>query len=323
MSDPLITVIVPVYKVEKYLKRCVDSICMQTYRNLEIILVDDGSPDRCGELCDEFAEKDNRIRVIHKENGGLSDARNAGLDVMTGEYVGFVDSDDWICPQMYETLYRRLIEKQAQISCCGIDRCTDDGHQSYFNPNVAEAFTLNRVDALKELTRNQRITNSVCDKLYRSDLFDKLRMTTGILFEDFQVQPHCIAQAERVTYTAEPLYCYYLSPQSILRGNYSIRQYDSIRISRECIGFYQKNFAECVPYAQAEHISLVLDMIYRSTGKPEWKELRKELIREMRRPLLRAAVQKLEKKNKMKLWVLRLNTFLYTKVMTMYYMHSA
>ena len=317
------SIIVSVYNTEAYLDKCLQSILHQTFTDFEVILIDDGSQDKSAEICEKYAQIDKRILLIHQENQGVSATRNTALGMASAPYIIWVDSDDWICPQMYETLYRRLIEKQAQISCCGIDRCTDDGHQSYFNPNVAEAFTLNRVDALKELTRNQRITNSVCDKLYRSDLFDKLRMTTGILFEDFQVQPHCIAQAERVTYTAEPLYCYYLSPQSILRGNYSIRQYDSIRISRECIGFYQKNFAECVPYAQAEHISLVLDMIYRSTGKPEWKELRKELIREMRRPLLRAAVQKLEKKNKMKLWVLRLNTFLYTKVMTMYYMHSA
>ena len=323
MNNPLITVIVPVYRVQQYLERCVKSICEQTYQNLEIILVDDGSPDQCGEMCDELAKKDCRIRVIHKKNGGLSDARNAGLDVMMGEYVGFVDSDDWVCPQMYETLYKRMIEQQAEISCCGIDRCTDDGHQSYFNPDVTETFTLDRVEALKELTRNQKITNSLCDKLYRSKIFENLRMTKGILFEDFQVQPHCIAQAKKVTYTANPLYCYYLSPQSILRGNYSIRQYDCIRISRQCIQFYKQNFPECVEYAQAEHISLLLNTIFRSTGISEWNELRTQLIQELKSPLPKEAVNKLTKNNKIKLRLCRFNTPLYIKLMKLYYRHEA
>ncbi|HCI64916.1 MAG TPA: glycosyl transferase, partial [Clostridiales bacterium] len=102
--NPLISVIVPVYRVEAFLPRCLDSIRGQTYKNLEIILVDDGSPDNCGKICDEYAEMDSRIRVIHKKNGGLSSARNAGLDVAVGDYIGFVDSDDWIAPEMYETL---------------------------------------------------------------------------------------------------------------------------------------------------------------------------------------------------------------------------
>lgn len=108
--NPLISVIVPVYRVEPFLPRCLDSLRNQTYRNLEILLVDDGSPDNCGKICDEYAEKDHRFRVIHKENGGLSSARNAGLDAATGEFIGFVDSDDWIAPQMYETLLSALIK---------------------------------------------------------------------------------------------------------------------------------------------------------------------------------------------------------------------
>ena len=105
------SVIVPIYKVEEYLHRCIDSIINQTYTNLEIILVDDGSPDNCPMICDEYAKKDSRIRVIHKKNGGLSDARNAGLEIATGEYIGFVDSDDWIHKDMYHILYKNIIEK--------------------------------------------------------------------------------------------------------------------------------------------------------------------------------------------------------------------
>ena len=116
--EDLISVIVPVYNMEQYLERCVNSIVDQTYRNLEIILVDDGSIDRSPRMCDEYAAKDGRIKVVHKVNGGLSDARNAGLQVATGTYIGYVDSDDWIEPQMYQRMYEACIEHQAQVAVC-------------------------------------------------------------------------------------------------------------------------------------------------------------------------------------------------------------
>ena len=118
MKEPKISVIVPVYKVEPYLRKCLDSIVNQTYRNLEIILVDDGSPDNCGAICDEYAAGDGRIRVIHQENGGVSSARNAGLSAVTGEWVGWVDSDDWIEPDMYEYLLKNALEQNADIAVC-------------------------------------------------------------------------------------------------------------------------------------------------------------------------------------------------------------
>ena len=122
MEKDLISVIVPVYNVEKYIKRCIDSIINQKYTNLEIILVDDGSPDNCGKICDEYAKKDNRIKVIHKENGGVSSARNAGLEVANGKYITFVDADDWVEHQYIEQLARVMIEKQADYVTCGYNR---------------------------------------------------------------------------------------------------------------------------------------------------------------------------------------------------------
>ena len=117
-SQPKISVIVPVYETEGLLDRCVESIVGQTYKNLEIILVDDGSPDNCPAMCDEWAEKDSRIRVIHKENGGVSSARNAALDIATGDYIGFVDSDDWIEPEMYSSLIQKISESGKNIALC-------------------------------------------------------------------------------------------------------------------------------------------------------------------------------------------------------------
>lgn len=128
-SQPKISVIVPVYKVENFLDRCVESIVGQTYENLEIILVDDGSPDNCPSMCDKWAEKDRRIKVIHKENGGVSSARNAALDIVSGDYIGFVDSDDWIDPGMYEFLYENSQKYDADISYCGTFYNYEDGTQ--------------------------------------------------------------------------------------------------------------------------------------------------------------------------------------------------
>lgn len=116
MEEKLISIIVPVYNVEKYLKECIDSVISQTYKNLEIILVDDGSTDKSGEICDEYSKKDSRIKVIHKENGGLSDARNVALDIAKGEYIGFVDSDDYVEKDMFETLYKLAEEHNTEIS---------------------------------------------------------------------------------------------------------------------------------------------------------------------------------------------------------------
>ena len=119
-KNDVISVIVPIYKVEEFLDECIQSIVDQTYQNLQIILVDDGSPDRCGEMCEDWARKDKRIEVIHKKNGGLSDARNVGLAEATGEFIAFVDSDDWIEPQMYEVMMAALIAEEAELVACGI-----------------------------------------------------------------------------------------------------------------------------------------------------------------------------------------------------------
>ena len=123
----MISVIVPIYNVEKYVNKCVGSIVNQTYTNLEIILVDDGSPDRCPEICDEWAKKDSRIKVIHKKNGGLSDARNAGMKIASGDYIAFVDSDDWIAPEMYERLLMAIKNDNSDIAACAVKMVWEDG----------------------------------------------------------------------------------------------------------------------------------------------------------------------------------------------------
>ena len=147
-TEPLISVIVPIYNVEQYLENCINSILNQTYRNLEVILVDDGSPDNCGGICDLYSDKDPRIKVIHKQNGGLSDARNKGLDAATGEYLAFVDSDDTILPEMIDKLYQRIVIDQSDLAFCGYQQVNQKGDvlsEVYLEDNLLSGF-----DALRK-----------------------------------------------------------------------------------------------------------------------------------------------------------------------------
>ena len=315
MRNPLISVIVPVYKTEQYLQRCISSICSQTYENLEIILVDDGSPDHSGALCDTLAQNDARIRVIHKENGGLSSARNAGLDVMQGDYVCFVDSDDFIDTQMCQTLYNRLISENADISCCGIANFDGNKVLSYFNANLDDQFTLSPEAAMIELSKNYRITNSMCDKLYKAEIFHDLRMKQGILYEDAQVQHFCLHRANRITYTAQPLYYYFLSQGSILRSDFSTRHYDCITASLERIAFFEENYPQAVAAAKARHLELCMQIIYQGKDTLQWKDLRKSLIRQVRQKLDKTTLLQMGRNNFIKRTLLCISEPLFLWIM--------
>ena len=180
----LISVIVPIYKVEKYLAQCVDSILSQTHRDLEIILVDDGSPDGCGAMCDDYAKRDSRVRVIHKENGGLSDARNAGLAVCTGDYIGFVDSDDYIAPDMYETLAAFAEKEDLDVAMCGVTDVWPDHEDGtgIFAPMVLT----DKVDIIREIFVSPCGGNSaaVWDRIYRTSRFKDVLFEKGRYCED-------------------------------------------------------------------------------------------------------------------------------------------
>ena len=187
MNKPLITVIVPVYNIIEYLPRCVESICNQTYRNLEILLVDDGSTDGTDKLCDALAKKDDRIRVFHKENGGSSTARNLALSYAKGEYVGFVDSDDFIAPDMYEKLYSGIVTYGVKVAQIGRDEIDQDGNML---PNICEppkeATVISSLEFLKELLMH-RGDCSFCTKLIDKSLFPKEAFPEGRLNEDFHL----------------------------------------------------------------------------------------------------------------------------------------
>ena len=207
MKDaPLISVIIPVYKTEKYLEDCIRSVTEQTYRNLEIILIDDGSPDRCGQMCDDAAQRDSRIVVIHKENGGLSSARNAGLDRCRGEYCAFLDSDDCFEPDMIEYLYDGIVRHQADISVCGFKKVKDDGIE------LDNAFSTETVLAgragLEVLAVDEEIGSHFCNKLFRKSMLGEIRFPYGRVYEDIAIMHEVFARAEKVVCLPECKYMY-------------------------------------------------------------------------------------------------------------------
>lgn len=213
-----ISVIVPVYNVERYLRDCLDSVLGQTYTNLEIILVDDGSTDGSSALCDEYGRLDRRVHVIHKVNGGLSSARNAGLDVATGELIGFIDSDDWVEPQMYELLYKGMNETFADVSVCGVTKIYPTSEKAQ---NFPRRRIYSRRKALFELVNSQDLESFAWNKLYKRGLFDEVRFPEGRIFEDLITLPKLFNQVGRVVHLNECLYNYRRNDESIL-GTWAI-----------------------------------------------------------------------------------------------------
>ena len=208
---PLISVIVPIYNVEKYIKQCIDSILMQTYKNLEIILVDDGSPDNCPQICDEYAKKDSRVRVIHKKNGGLSDARNVALDIAQGEFIGFVDSDDWISADMFEYLLEALTGYQADISCC--ETVNVYKYRMQYK-NLKHDMVYSAKDALQELF-SDHMENYAWNKLYKAELWENIRFPVGKNFEDILTIYKTFEKCEKIVTLKEAKYYYRRREDSI------------------------------------------------------------------------------------------------------------
>ena len=259
INDPKISVIVPVYKVEPFLRRCVDSILAQTYTNLEIILVDDGSPDSCPMICDEYVVKDSRIHVIHKENGGLSDARNAGLQIATGEWLSFIDSDDWIEPCMYDNLLNNACKNDAQISVGGVfdELLTDDG-TIITKVTPYQSVTIEsrkKLQAMKHFLSNPW---SAWDKIYRHEIFDGIRYPVREINEDEAIALYLLDRCERVVYTNEPLYHYIRRPESITTSSFSLKKLDWYRHCKANLEWIREHYPELEDLAAARYRGALL-----------------------------------------------------------------
>jgi len=207
MDDIKISVIVPVYKVEKYLHRCVESIQKQTHKNLEIILIDDGSPDNCGDMCDELSKIDSRIKVVHKKNGGLASARNAGYDVATGDYISCIDSDDWIEPTMYEDMLRAMLKNDADISRCGY--ISEYGYKSeVILPNNIEE-VVSQEEYLAQTVRGGAFNGVVWNKIFKKSVLGELRHDETIKYaEDIPLIYEISKRVNKCVYVKKAFYHY-------------------------------------------------------------------------------------------------------------------
>ncbi len=239
MND-LISVIVPIYNVSPYLKECVDSIRNQTYGNLQILLVDDGSTDESGRIADQYAEEDGRIRVIHRENGGLSAARNTGLSVAKGTYVSFIDSDDVISCRFIETLYTAVKENQVSIAQCGF-QCFYDTVPTEGKRPKAGIRMYHRIKMQEQLYRHKTGTEAVVvwNKLYHKKIFHKLGFPEGMNHEDEGTTYRLFDRADRIAVCREPLYYYRKRQGSIVNSKNQKNAYDVKGLIRERIKYYE------------------------------------------------------------------------------------
>ena len=247
----LISVIVPVYKVEAYLDKCIQSIVDQTYRNLEIILVDDGSPDRCGAMCDAWAAKDSRIKVVHKQNGGLSDARNAGMAIATGEYMGFIDSDDYIAPDMYRLLLERMRADGSDIAACGVEMVYEDGTPSRML-TPAGSHSLNNPQAMDAIIRESLLKQPVWYKLYKTDLIRDIPFAVGKYHEDVFWSWQAVARAKTVSIFDTPCYYYLQRSGSIMGEKFSERRLDAIEAKCQRYDYLKTHYPELAAEALCE-----------------------------------------------------------------------
>ena len=247
-QSELISVIVPVYKVEAYLDRCVQSIVDQTYRNLEIILVDDGSPDNCPTMCDAWAAKDSRIKVVHKENGGSGQARNVALDIAEGQYVGFVDSDDYIAPHMYEHLLHFMTENVDIVECNYKE--TSDDYMLFDEENnwIHQEYTA--CDALSYHINDTLFRQIIWNKLYRNQTIDNIRFPVGNRIDDEFWTYRVIANARKLVHTSCNMYAYRQQPESVMHCSFSLHRLQAVDAKCQRLKLLQERFPELLSQAR-------------------------------------------------------------------------
>jgi glycosyltransferase involved in cell wall biosynthesis len=242
---PKVSIIVPIYKVEKYLHRCVDSILNQTYSNMEIILVDDGSPDHCGKMADEYQEMDSRIQAVHKENGGLSDARNYGMKFVTGEYTVFLDSDDWLQCDMINEMVKHSLKFNADVVQTAFYYAYDDHYlfDSRYYRKTEPPVVLDNKQLMFELVKNEKVKNFAWGKLYKTNLIKDIPFEKGVLFEDVFWAHQVMRRVKSLVILNQPM-CYYYQRNDSIVATYTPKSLDILRGLHERHSFLKKFYKD-------------------------------------------------------------------------------
>ena len=305
---PIISIIVPIYKVEKYILKCLESIRNQTFTNFEAILVDDGSPDNCGKICEDFAAKDSRFKVIHQANGGIGNARKNGMNIASGKYLGFVDPDDHIAKDMYEKLYKEAVGTKADIVICGhfrieqeklIPRTSCEGNR-----------VLTREESMKKLADGS-LKSYLWNKLYRKELFEEVKFNNRNNFEDLAVLHELFHQAKKIAYLHECLYYYFINPNGVVVNLTAKKEYDHFIGWHRRMIFLQQHYPDSV--------ELTYDSLINFGARAYWLckyRRKKELCRKVRELLKTEAAKLLNSrsvrtKNKVRLLEVMLKINMY------------
>lgn len=246
-----ISVIVPIYNVGEYLNRCIESIVYQTYTKLEIILVDDGSSDGCPQMCDEWAEKDTRIKVIHKTNGGLSDARNSGMKIATGKYISFIDSDDYIALDFFETLLSVMKKENSDIVECSVVKFYEDGRFEKYSDDLAVT-TFETESALSGLIAENPFHQHVWNKLYKTQLVQDIPYAVGKLNEDEFWTYQVFGRAQKVSKINKTMYYYFQRNSSIMGVRYNFRRLDALEGKSNRQKYIEKNYPNLAAQAKID-----------------------------------------------------------------------
>ena len=274
MSE-LISIVVPVYNVEKYIHKCMQSILCQSYNKIEVILVNDGSTDKSGEICDEYQKMDSRVKVIHKENGGLSDARNAGIKNANGKYIMFVDSDDYVSEKIVEYLYNMLKQYDAEIAICDPVHCYPEKEVGFEAEN--KRVILDNEKAVIEMLYQKSFLVSAWAKLYNIRCFDEIEFPVGMLFEDGAIMYKLFDNASKVVYGNAKLYAYMHREGSITTAKYTERDYDIITICKEMQNYFIGRNENIQKAIRSYYISAALRIYLNAPkGKQEYVEHRNE-----------------------------------------------
>lgn len=278
MNEKLVSVIIPAYNIEDYIGRCLDSVISQTYKNLEIIVVDDGSGDCTAKILDDYKEKDCRIKVIHKKNSGVSSARNKGLDIASGDYIGFVDGDDLVDVNLYETLVK-LIEEGADIAHCGYQMVFPNRVDYYYNTGKKKIQTTK--EGLKDLLSGEMIEPALYNKLYRKELFNNIRLNENLkINEDLEINYKLFKKSKKSIYYDLPLYSYMIRKNSATSSNTIIRKNeDSFNVLRE-IKNDSKNDKEVYAIAYRRYIYLLMAICRMEINQKEYQYLKRNVLKQ-------------------------------------------
>lgn len=281
---PLISVIVPVYNVEPYLRKCVRSICEQDYSNLEIVLVNDGSTDFSGNICDELREKDSRIKVIHKENGGLSDARNAGLDCTKGRYLTFIDSDDWVSKDYISSLYKLIAFYNCQVSIGSsveVSEKEKEPEKKYMRKKrIRKCF--NNEETIEALLYQKDFTTAAWGKLYDVNLWKNIRFPLNRLFEDVITVFEVLAKSNRVAVSNQIIYFYLQRSDSIVRDRFDIRKMDYVYNMKEVLTQVKKKYPRLEDAAVSRLLWADIHLLIHMDDSERYKKQHEELWKDVR-----------------------------------------